>query len=180
MDLSLTQFGSSSDHHITAKDRSSPSESSPPSASSILYSSSTATSPPVIIPPNHHSILPENHFLNLPRPDANGGTSSVGMGRQSTGLVDTTTVAAHDFDVDGRTGFMPPQPPLARLPLQWEEWEAALADAMTQGLRLGDTPGLAEEKRLESEQWREAVRNVRGKCFMFYVLQANECLNRYQ
>lgn len=96
--------------------------------------------------------LPSNHFLSLPRPEALVGPPS--------GVPDTTTLAAHDFDVDPRTGFMPPQPPLSRLPAQWESWESTLDDAIDQRIKLG-TPALPECEREKSESWRIRVRNVR-------------------
>ncbi|KAH9921846.1 uncharacterized protein B0H18DRAFT_1086002 [Fomitopsis serialis] len=49
--------------------------------------------------------IPVNHFLALPRPD---------HGLAEAGTPDTSTLAAHDFDVDTRTGFMPPRPLLKR------------------------------------------------------------------
>ncbi|EED83267.1 predicted protein [Postia placenta Mad-698-R] len=83
-----------------------------------------------------HNTLPLDHFLALPRPD---------HGEVAVGTTDTSTLAAHDFDVDTRTGFMPPQPPLTRLPEQWELWETALDDALTSRLRLAEKDDLTEE-----------------------------------
>ncbi|TFK49791.1 hypothetical protein OE88DRAFT_1662460 [Heliocybe sulcata] len=77
-------------------------------------------------------LLP-NHFLSLPRPDSHEGAPE--------GAADISTLAAADFDVDNRTGFMPPQPPLARLPEEWEEWESV-------------------EDREMGERWREKVKKV--------------------
>ena len=94
-----------------------------------------------------------SHFLSLPRPDFTVGSPP--------GIVDTTTLAAHDFDVDPRTGFMPPQAPLSRLPVEWESWECILEDAVSQHLKLGDTPGLSEPDQAKSELWRSHVRHVR-------------------
>jgi indoleamine 2,3-dioxygenase len=99
------------------------------------------------------STIGSDHFLALPRPDIIVGPPA--------GIPDTTTLAAHDFDVDTRTGFMPPQPPLARLPAQWESWEAILDDAIQQKLKLGDTPQITEAELNKSELWRSRVRDVR-------------------
>ncbi|KAL1738348.1 Indoleamine 2,3-dioxygenase, partial [Schizophyllum fasciatum] len=93
--------------------------------------------------------LPPNHFLAQPRPDAVAGVPD--------GAVDTTTLAAHDFDVDNRTGFMPPQPPLTRLPSAYEPWEAMLNDAIAQRLQVGDNPGLADTEVAKSAAWRARV-----------------------
>jgi indoleamine 2,3-dioxygenase len=101
--------------------------------------------------------LGENHFLSLSRPDILFGVPE--------GVPDTTTLAAHDFDVDTRTGFMPPQPPASRLPCFWDQWEVILDDATTQGLQLGDKISLSEFERTRSEAWRHRVRKVSGNIF---------------
>jgi len=97
--------------------------------------------------------LPAGHFLSLPRPEADFGPPP--------GTVDTTTLAAHDFDVDNRTGFMPPQPPLTRLPEPWQPWEEALNDAVTSRLQLGDNRDLSEADVTRSAQWRARIRDLR-------------------
>ena len=96
------------------------------------------------------SPLSPNHFLNQPRQDFVVGGAD--------GSVDTTTLAAHDFDVDTRTGFMPPDPPLSRLPIEWEPWEMTLDQAMSMRLQLAVKPGLAEEEIARSASWRQSVR----------------------
>lgn len=93
------------------------------------------------------------HFLTLPRPD-------VTLGPLPHGLTDTTTLAAHDFDVDNRTGFMPPQPPLARLPGEWETWEAVLDSALTKKLKLYNGPTTTDDDRGDSAAWRKGVYKV--------------------
>lgn len=97
-------------------------------------------------------MMDPNHFLNLPRPDAFLGPPQ--------GVVDTTTLAAHDFDVDTRSGFMPPQAPLHRLPEAWKTWEQALEDAQRLQLQLGDKPDITAEEEEQSEVWRARVRAV--------------------
>jgi hypothetical protein len=99
------------------------------------------------------ALLPLNHFLSLPRPDVFVGPPA--------GVVDTTTLAAHDFDVDTRTGFMPPDPPLTRLPAQWELWEQLLDGARLHRLQLGSKVGITEEEKARSEPWRARVSQVR-------------------
>src|ERR1700759_1390432 len=76
------------------------------------------------------------------------------------GAVDASTLAAHDFDIDNRSGFMPPQVPLSRLPSFWHVWEDILQDAQEQRLKLGETPSLPEYERIKSEEWRSKVSNV--------------------
>ncbi|KAF8529802.1 Indoleamine 2,3-dioxygenase [Gautieria morchelliformis] len=98
--------------------------------------------------------LPPDHFLSLPRP----GVSFLGV------VPDTSTLAAHDFDVDIRTGFMPPQPPLSRLPPQYEAWEEVLERATAQRLKLGERDDLTEEDRANSATWRQTVRDMPTLC----------------
>ncbi|KAM6490727.1 tryptophan 2,3-dioxygenase [Amanita muscaria] len=87
--------------------------------------------------------LPESHLLSLPRPNPVASPN---------GAIDTTTLAAHDFDVDNRTGFMPPQPPVSPLPPTWSAWEDVLADAQEMRLELGESD--------EGTVWRESVRTM--------------------
>ncbi|EPQ52471.1 Indoleamine 2,3-dioxygenase [Gloeophyllum trabeum ATCC 11539] len=96
-------------------------------------------------------LLP-NHFLSLPRPDAHIGSPE--------GVPDTSTLAAADFDVDNRTGFMPPQPPLTRLPSEWETWEEVLEDAVEKRIKLGSRDDLTDKDKEISEGWRETVRKM--------------------
>ncbi|KAI6017866.1 Indoleamine 2,3-dioxygenase [Pisolithus marmoratus] len=88
--------------------------------------------------------LPSEHFLNLPR------GPGVDNGPHLDEIVDTTTLAAHDFDVDTRTGFVPPDPPICRLPEQWEPWEAILDKAMH----------VTDEEMRTSDNWRSEVRQL--------------------
>ncbi|KAK7027245.1 hypothetical protein VNI00_015334 [Paramarasmius palmivorus] len=96
--------------------------------------------------------LPPDHFLSLPRPDS--------FQQQLAGAVDTTTLAAHDFDVDNRSGFMPPHPPVARLPSEWEAWEQVLDAAIAERLQLGAKPGLSIREREQSALWRARVQEL--------------------
>ncbi|KAK1221994.1 hypothetical protein PQX77_015173 [Marasmius sp. AFHP31] len=96
--------------------------------------------------------LPPDHFLSQPRPDSSNPTFP--------GVVDTTTLAAHDFDVDNRSGFMPPQEPLGRLPAQWEAWEEVLDAAISDRLQLGEKADQGVQEREKSLRWRSRVREV--------------------
>lgn len=106
-------------------------------------------------------ILPSDHFLSLPRPDPfiSPGVS-LADGPDLEGIIDTTTLAAHDFDVDTRTGFMPPDPPVRRLPEQWEPWEAALQKAMHDRLQLAVKENITDAERQVSHRWRLEVREL--------------------
>ena len=96
--------------------------------------------------------MEQTHFLALARPNI---LVSVPEGRP-----DTTTLAAHDFDVDTRTGFMPPQLPTSSLPQFWSQWEIVLDDAILHGLQLGDRVSLSDCEKRKSEAWRNRVRKV--------------------
>lgn len=71
--------------------------------------------------------------------------------------LDTSTLAAHDFDVDVRSGFMPPEPPVQRLPSAWQEWEEALDDAIDAKLRVGDSINITPDEAERSQLWRKRV-----------------------
>ncbi|KAJ7767174.1 Indoleamine 2,3-dioxygenase [Mycena metata] len=96
--------------------------------------------------------IPPDHFLALSRLD--------GLLGSSESVYDTSTLAAHDFDVDNRTGFMPPQAPPSRLQTEWEAWELALDHAIAEGLQLGEKPGITEAEMSRSESWRKGVREL--------------------
>lgn len=95
---------------------------------------------------------PSHHFLSLERPSLLNPFPAAG--------VDTSTVAAADFDVDTHTGFMPPDPPIRRLAGAFATWEDTLERAAGR-LKLGATVNSDREKE-ESSRWRESVRQVRN------------------
>ncbi|KAF8972322.1 Indoleamine 2,3-dioxygenase [Flammula alnicola] len=64
------------------------------------------------------------------------------------------------FDVDQRTGFMAPQPPISRLPGAWDAWESILDDAIEAKLQLGDKIGLTAAEATSSKHWRNRVRKM--------------------
>jgi len=74
--------------------------------------------------------------------------------------VDTATLAAHDFDVDNRTGFMPPDAPTRGLPSPWNAWEDVLEDAIEKGLTLADKPDITLVEETRNMSWRERVLEV--------------------
>ncbi|KAF7289646.1 Indoleamine2 3-dioxygenase [Mycena chlorophos] len=93
--------------------------------------------------------IPSDHYLALSRLEGLLGVSE--------SAYDTTILAAHDFDVDNRTGFKPPQLPPARLPLAFEAWETALDEATAADLQLGDRSGITQAQIDASETWRERL-----------------------
>jgi indoleamine 2,3-dioxygenase len=95
--------------------------------------------------------LPPDHFLARAAAPPAGSAGAA---------FDTATLAAHDFDVDARTGFMPPQPPLARLPVAWAPWEDALATACAAPLQLATKPDLTTAEAATSAAWRQQLSNV--------------------
>lgn len=84
--------------------------------------------------------------------------------------LDTSTLAAHDFDVDARSGFMPPAAPVERLPSEWKEWEEALDDAMNAKLRVGDSSDITPDETERAQLWRKRVASVSG---IILALQIN-------
>jgi indoleamine 2,3-dioxygenase len=76
-----------------------------------------------------------------------------------------STVTPKDFCVDRRTGFVPSQMPLQRLPAQWEIWEATLDAAKAQKLKAAEQVLLldGQQKVVEEERaraWRKIVEKV--------------------
>ncbi|KAF7337026.1 Indoleamine 2,3-dioxygenase [Mycena venus] len=88
--------------------------------------------------------IPPDHFLALSRLDG-----LLGLGSSEGNVYDTSTLAAHDFD-----------PPPARLPADWEAWEAVLDEAIAESLQLGDKPGITPAEMSRSESWRQRVREL--------------------
>ncbi|KAG6864594.1 hypothetical protein C0991_008446 [Blastosporella zonata] len=72
--------------------------------------------------------------------------------KASSGIQD-----AQPYDVNPHSGFMPPEEPIARLPISWEPWEAILDAAISAKLQLGDKLGLSEKDRATSRAWRASV-----------------------
>ncbi|KAG6904800.1 hypothetical protein DXG01_007069 [Tephrocybe rancida] len=64
------------------------------------------------------------------------------------------------YNVDPQSGFMPPEEPLARLPIIWEPWESMLDAAVAAKLQLGGKPGLSEREQAISKSWRASVRRM--------------------
>jgi indoleamine 2,3-dioxygenase len=71
-----------------------------------------------------------------------------------------THTLAQDFEIDPRTGFIPPIIPISRLPSQWEAWECALDDLKATRLQLGSKSNLTVEDTSASEAWRARIREV--------------------
>lgn len=74
--------------------------------------------------------------------------------------VDTATLAAHDFDVDNRTGFMPPDAPTRGLPSPWNTWESVLEDGIDSKLALADRADITADDELRNMSWRARVLEV--------------------
>ncbi len=75
-------------------------------------------------------------------------------------VVESFIPVAPEFDVDNRTGFMAPRPPIARLPTEWEVWEELLNEAVAAELQLGDKIGLTHGEATASREWRIRARRV--------------------
>ncbi|KAF9264139.1 Indoleamine 2,3-dioxygenase [Marasmius fiardii PR-910] len=64
------------------------------------------------------------------------------------------------FDVDTRTGFLPAEEPLQRLPSGWVAWEFLLDEAIKKRLAPGDKVGLTGEEAAQSARWRASARKM--------------------
>lgn len=108
--------------------------------------------------PHPLAALPPGHFLALPPTFSNDPrTSLTTASHAAPGLApNVASLAAADFDVDVRTGFLPPTANVTRLFAPYDVWEDALDAARGagpgDGLRLG---GCGNGKR--EQAWREAV-----------------------
>ncbi|KAJ1033944.1 hypothetical protein NDA16_000152 [Ustilago loliicola] len=90
----------------------------------------------------------------VPRP---AGFSTV-----SEQIPDTSTLAAADFDVDVRSGFLPPEAPIQRLiGLHEDHWEHALDQAkqipLMQG---GGGVNTTQHQRMLARRWRRSIREM--------------------
>ncbi|PWN27951.1 hypothetical protein BDZ90DRAFT_231731 [Jaminaea rosea] len=76
-------------------------------------------------------------------------------------LPDTSTLAGADFDIDVRSGFLPPQAPLSRIPHSLHEsvWERFLDGAREVGLAInGGGAAVDKQHRRRCRAWRRAIR----------------------
>lgn len=79
------------------------------------------------------------------------------------GMPDTTTLAGADFDIDVRSGFLPPQAPLDQLPTELPEyqWEHMLQQARVVGLKInGGGVAVDDAERARCRRWRRAMREL--------------------
>jgi hypothetical protein len=114
------------------------------------------------------SLSPEHALARLRiSPAAPNKAQKISVWKETPGL-DTSTLAAHDFDVDVRSGFMPPEPPIAHLPSEWEQWEAILEEGLQARLRIGESPDITPEETERSRLWRDTVLNVSYHSGTFY------------
>ncbi|WVO17860.1 hypothetical protein L204_105558 [Cryptococcus depauperatus] len=110
---------------------------------------------PVVLPPNHFlSLAPSYSQPNELHPSGAPSTSSV----NSNGLApNTASLASADFDVDVRTGFLPPVKNVERLCDEYAIWEEALdaakGESVGGGLMLGG-------KREQDKLWRAGVASL--------------------
>ncbi|EST08059.2 Indoleamine 2,3-dioxygenase [Kalmanozyma brasiliensis GHG001] len=77
-------------------------------------------------------------------------------------IPDTSTLAAADFDVDVRSGFLPPEAPVRRLGgVHAEQWENALDEAKRIPLMQGGGGAtITQHQRLLARRWRRALREM--------------------
>ncbi|EPQ26012.1 uncharacterized protein PFL1_06466 [Pseudozyma flocculosa PF-1] len=77
-------------------------------------------------------------------------------------MPDTSTLAAADFDIDVRSGFLPPEAPVIRLRGKHEQlWEVALDQAKSIPLMQGGGGvRITSQQRLEARRWRRSIREM--------------------
>jgi indoleamine 2,3-dioxygenase len=77
-------------------------------------------------------------------------------------MPDTSTLAAADFDIDVRSGFLPPQPPVSRLEgIEEELWESSLDKARALPLRInGGGAWISEAEKKACREWRRSIREM--------------------
>ncbi|GAA95248.1 uncharacterized protein L969DRAFT_21923 [Mixia osmundae IAM 14324] len=125
-----------------------------------------ATSPP-LGSGGLHTVrdLPETHYLAAQHADLRAlpqastsktpyGPSTPDVRSRWSTRPDTSSTASADFDVDVRSGFLPPQEPIQRLLGELEDWELAL-DAR-EGMRYGGAAFSIEA----AEAWRTGIRSM--------------------
>ncbi|KDN50504.1 hypothetical protein RSAG8_01002, partial [Rhizoctonia solani AG-8 WAC10335] len=78
------------------------------------------------------------------------------------GSPDMSSLSCFEFGLDSRTGFLPTQVPLARLPATFDKWEDALQRAMVVLKHPGDSddPPPTDEEKEQSLRWRENIKRM--------------------
>ena len=101
----------------------------------------------------HPSSAPPTHFLSQSR-------HTRALGPRPGDTYDVSTVAAADYDVDVRSGFMPPREPVARLDGDFEIWEDILDVAVGRVKLSSDLADASEDEKSFVGKWRDRVRQV--------------------
>ena len=114
------------------------------------------------------SSAPPTHFLSQSR-------HTRALGPRPGDTYDVSTVAAADYDVDVRSGFMPPTEPVARLDGDFEIWEDVLDAALGRVKLASDLSDASEDEKSFVGRWRDQVRQVCNdyQKFFRYLLNAN-------
>lgn len=97
---------------------------------------------------------PPTHFLSQAR-------HTRALGPRPGDTYDVSTVAAADYDIDVRSGFMPPAEPIARLGDEFAVWEDILDAAQGHIKLASDLADADDGEREYIQSWREQVRQVR-------------------
>jgi len=114
------------------------------------------------------SSAPPTHFLSQSR-------HTRALGPRPGDTYDVSTVAAADYDVDVRSGFMPPTEPVARLDGDFEIWEDVLDAALGRVNLASDLAYASEDEKSFVGRWRDQVRQVCNdyQKFFRYLLNSN-------
>ncbi|SJX64078.1 related to BNA2-tryptophan 2,3-dioxygenase [Sporisorium reilianum f. sp. reilianum] len=169
------QPGSSSSDHVLARRTSTSS-----AISTLSQASMPASDASILLPSLSPSLQPLSELATAVRAGIPALPSSLGHITQpldrladavprpagfstvSEQIPDTSTLAAADFDVDVRSGFLPPEAPVRRLGgLHAEHWEQALDQAKCIPLmQSGGGATITQHQRLLARRWRRSLRQM--------------------
>lgn len=131
-----------------------------------LFAATTSPAPAITLPPGHFLALPPTHAAPSPsltttntHADAPTSAQTVTPNLAASNLApNTSTTASADFEVDVRTGFLPFDAAIERLPSEYAVWEEALWAARGEGV-VGQGLGLGVDG-LKEQVWRKGIEEV--------------------
>jgi indoleamine 2,3-dioxygenase len=147
-----------------------------PNRNGLFAATSSTAQPTVALPPGHFLSLPATHATPSPATaysETHTSAQTVTPHLAATNLApNVSTTASADFEVDVRTGFLPFDAAVERLPPGFDVWEEALWAARGEGvvgqnLRLGGD-GLREQVWRKGIEEVSLVRVQQGRCLWSY------------
>ncbi|KAJ9120703.1 hypothetical protein QFC22_002634 [Naganishia vaughanmartiniae] len=134
-----------------------------PSRNGLFAATTPSTASAINLPPGHFLALPPTHAAPSP-PSASSSThADVPTSAQtvtpylaaSNLAPNTSTTASADFEVDVRTGFLPFDAAVDKLPVEYAVWEEALWAARGEGV-VGQGLGLGVDG-FKEQVWRKGI-----------------------